>query len=174
MTQVRVLNAEGQPVAIGEPGELWSRSPMVFRGYLDDPDATRQATSEDGFVSSGDIAMLDEDRYVYIVDRVRDLIITGGVNVYPREVEEVLHKHPAVADVAVVGVPDEKWGEKVVAVVVPRREPVAPAELVEFARGELAGFKLPKEVRFVAALPRNAAGKILKRQIRDELQQSAP
>ena len=174
MTQVRVLDAEGEPVGIGEPGELWSRSPMVFRGYLDDPEATRQATSEDGFVSAGDIAMLDEDRYVYIVDRVRDLIITGGVNVYPREVEEVLHKHPAVADVAVVGVPDEKWGEKVVAVVVSRREPVAPAELVEFARGELAGFKLPKEVRFVAALPRNAAGKILKRQIRDELQQSAP
>src|SRR5262245_14685890 len=125
MTQVRVLNAEGQPVAIGEPGELWSRSPMVFRGYLDDPEATRQATSEDGFVSAGDIAVLDEDHYVYIVDRVRDLIITGGVNVYPREVEEVLHKHPSVADVAVVGVPDEKWGEKVVAVVVPRKEPAA-------------------------------------------------
>jgi acyl-CoA synthetase (AMP-forming)/AMP-acid ligase II len=171
MTQVRVLNA-GRPVAIGEPGELWSRSPMVFRGYLDDPEATRQATSDDGFVSAGDIAVLDEDRYVYIVDRLRDLIITGGANVYPREVEEVLHRHPAIADVAVVGVPDEKWGERVVAVVVARGEAPSADELVSFARRELAGYKLPKEVRFVVALPRNAAGKILKRQIRDELQQS--
>ena len=145
---------------------------MVFRGYLDDLEATRQATSEDGFVSAGDVAVLDEDGYVYVVDRVRDMIITGGVNVYPREVEEVLHKHPAVADVAVVGTPDETWGERVVAVVVARGEPPPDRELVDFARRELAGFKLPKEVRYVPALPRNAAGKILKRQIREELQQS--
>ena len=171
MTQVRVLGADGQPVAAGQPGELWSRSPMVFRGYLDDAEATRQATSQDGFVSAGDVAVLDEDRYVYIVDRVGDMIITGGVNVYPREVEEVLHQHPDVADVAVVGAPDDTWGERVVAVVVARAEPPPAGELIDFARRRLAGFKLPKQVRFVTALPRNAAGKVLKRQIRDELEQ---
>ncbi len=170
MTQVRLTGPDSQPVAAGERGELWSRSPMVFRGYLDDPEATAQATTEDGFVSAGDIAVVDEDNYVYIVDRARDMIITGGANVYPREVEEVLHTHPAVADVAVVGIADEKWGERVVAVVVPRGEAPSPEELVAFARGSLAGYKLPKEVRFVDSLPRNAAGKILKRQIKDELQ----
>lgn len=144
---------------------------MVFRGYLDDAEATRQATSQDGFVSAGDVAVLDEDRYVYIVDRVGDMIITGGVNVYPREVEEVLHQHPDVADVAVVGAPDDTWGERVVAVVVARAEPPPAGELIDFARRRLAGFKLPKQVRFVTALPRNAAGKVLKRQIRDELEQ---
>jgi acyl-CoA synthetase (AMP-forming)/AMP-acid ligase II len=170
MTEVRVVAVDGTPVRPGEPGELWSRSPMVFLGYLDDPDATAQATTDDGFVSAGDIAVLDEDRYVYIVDRVRDMIITGGVNVYPREIEEVLHRHPAVADVAVVGLADEKWGERVVAVVVARGEAPSAEDLIGFARGSLAGFKLPKEVRYVPALPRNAAGKILKRQIKEELQ----
>ncbi len=96
--------------------------------------------------------------------------ITGGVNVYPREIEEVLHRHPGVADVAVVGLADERWGERVVAVVVPRGEAPPAEELIGFARESLAGFKLPKEVRYVAALPRNAAGKILKRQIKAELQ----
>jgi acyl-CoA synthetase (AMP-forming)/AMP-acid ligase II len=170
MTQVRLTGPDGGPVAAGEPGELWSRSPMVFRGYLDDVEATAQATTEDGFVSAGDIAVIDEENYVYIVDRARDMIITGGTNVYPREVEEVLHRHPSVSDVAVVGLLDEKWGERVVAVVVPRGEAPSAAELIAFARGSLAGFKLPKEVRFVGSLPRNAAGKILKRQIKDDLQ----
>jgi long-chain acyl-CoA synthetase len=170
MTQVRLLDREGNPVETGLPGELWSRSPMVFRGYLDDPEATRQSTSDDGFVSAGDIAVMDEENYIYIVDRVRDMIISGGVNIYPREVEEVLHKHPEVADVAVVGVPDETWGERVVAVVVARGAAAPPEQqLIEFSRRELAGFKLPKEVRYVSSLPRNAAGKILKRQIRDQL-----
>jgi long-chain acyl-CoA synthetase len=170
MTQVRLLDREGNPVETGLPGELWSRSPMVFRGYLDDPEATRQSTSDDGFVSAGDIAIMDEENYIYIVDRVRDMIISGGVNIYPREVEEVLHKHPEVADVAVVGVPDETWGERVVAVVVARGAAAPPEQqLIEFSRRELAGFKLPKEVRYVSSLPRNAAGKILKRQIRDQL-----
>jgi len=172
MTEVRVIDGDGSPVRPGEPGELWSRSPMVFRGYLDDPEATAQATTDDGFVSAGDIAVLDEDRYVYIVDRVRDMIITGGVNVYPREVEEVLHRHAGVADVAVVGLPDQTWGERVVAVVVARGQAPPAEELIGFARSSLAGFKLPKEVRYVTSLPRNAAGKILKRQIREELQQA--
>jgi long-chain acyl-CoA synthetase len=170
MTQVRVLDIDGTPVKPGQPGELWSRSPMVFRGYLDDPEATGRSTSSDGFVSAGDIAVVDDENYVYIVDRLRDMIISGGVNVYPREVEEVLHKHPAVSDVAVVGAPDERWGERVVAIVV-AKGPVPPPveELIQFSRRELAGYKLPKEVRYVAALPRNAAGKVLKRDLRDQL-----
>ena len=170
MTEIRLVDASGTPVAVGQPGELYSRSPFVFRGYLDDPEATAAATTEDGFVSAGDIAVVDDENYVYIVDRVRDMIITGGVNVYPREVEEILHEHPAVADVAVIGRPDETWGERIVAVVV-ARPGSAPgeAELIEFCRGRLAGFKLPKEVVYVDALPRSAAGKVLKRELRDRL-----
>jgi acyl-CoA synthetase (AMP-forming)/AMP-acid ligase II len=170
LNEVRVVNEVGDPVKPGEPGELWSRSPYVFRGYLNDPEATAKATTDDGFVSAGDIAIVDEEKYVYIVDRLRDMIITGGVNVYPREIEETLYRHPTVADVAVVGVPDEKWGEKVVAVVVARGERPSEAELTDHCRTSLAGFKIPKEVHFVESLPRSAAGKILTREIRSQLQ----
>jgi len=174
MTEVRLVDPSGAPVGVGEPGELYSRSPFVFRGYLDDPEATAAATTEDGFVSAGDIAVVDDENYVYIVDRVRDMIITGGVNVYPREVEEILHEHPAVADVAVIGRPDETWGERIVAVVVARTGGAPPAaDLIEFCRGRLAGFKLPKEVVYVDSLPRSAAGKVLKRELRDRLKTAA-
>src|SRR6266550_471538 len=162
--------ASGHRVGVGEPGELYSRSPFVFRGYLDDPEATAAATTQDGFVSAGDVAVVDDENYVYIVDRIRDMIITGGVNVYPREVEETLHGHPRVADVAVIGRPDERWGERVTAIVVARgAPPPAGEELIDFCRGRLAGFKIPKEIVYVDALPRSAAGKILKRELRDRL-----
>lgn len=166
MTEVRLLDARGRPVPPGQPGELYSRSPMVFSGYLDDPGATAAVTTPDGFMTAGDIAVQDEDSYLYIVDRVKDMVITGGLNVYPREVEEVLFTHPAVADVAVVGAPDEQWGERLVAVVVTRGAPPAAGELVEHARASLAGYKVPREVRFVDALPRSTAGKVLKRELR--------
>ena len=169
-TEVRLLDPDKQPVPVGERGELYSRSPMLFLGYLNDPDATAASTTEDGFFSAGDVAVVDEENYLYIVDRVKDMILTGGINVYPREVEEVLHTHPSVADVAVIGRPDEKWGERVVAVVVARGDQPNPADLIEFCRKQLAGFKLPKEVVYVDALPRSAAGKILKRELRDRLQ----
>lgn len=166
MTEVRLVGLDGDEVGVGEPGELYARSPMLFNGYLDDPEATAACTTADGFVSAGDVAVRDEENFLYIVDRTKDMILTGGVNVYPREVEEVLHTHPRVADVAVVGVPDEQWGERVTAVVVARGEPPTLDELLAHCRTSLAGFKLPKALRVVDALPRNAAGKILKRELR--------
>jgi acyl-CoA synthetase (AMP-forming)/AMP-acid ligase II len=169
MTEVKLLNQDKHPVQAGERGELYSRSPLLFSGYLNDPDATSASTTEDGFFSAGDVAIVDDENYVYIVDRVKDMILSGGVNVYPREVEEVLHTHPQVADVAVIGQPDEKWGERVVAVVVARGKRPESEELIEFCRKQLAGFKLPKQFVYVDALPRNAAGKVLKRDLRESL-----
>jgi acyl-CoA synthetase (AMP-forming)/AMP-acid ligase II len=166
-TEVRLLDAEGNEVGDGEPGELYSRSPFVFNGYLDDPEATEACTTPDGFVSAGDVAIRDDEGYLYIIDRTKDMILSGGVNVYPREVEEVLATHPQVAEVAVVGLPDEQWGESVTAVVVPRGAPPSLDDLVAHARGRLAGFKLPKSLQVVDELPRNLAGKILKRELRD-------
>lgn len=166
MTEIRVVDEEGQEVEPGQPGELFSRSPYLMNGYYKNPEATEATTTPDGFLSAGDVAVLDEDRFVYIVDRTKDMIISGGVNIYPREIEEVLARHPQVRDVAVVGAPDETWGEKVVAVVVGE----APnEELEQFTRQSLAGFKVPKEFVHVDELPRNAAGKILKRELKDRL-----
>jgi long-chain acyl-CoA synthetase len=166
--EVKLLDPETRrPVATGERGELYVRSPLLFSGYLDDPEATEAATDDEGFVTVGDIAVQDEEGFLYIVDRVKDMIISGGVNVYPREVEEVLVTHPGVAEAAVIGAPDEQWGERVVAVVV-RRDPDVDADALDaHARHDLAGFKVPREYRFVEALPRNAAGKVLKRELRE-------
>ncbi len=140
--------------AAGEPGELFSRSPYLMNGYHDDPDATAACTTEDGFVTCGDIVTLDDEGYVSIVDRKKDLIISGGVNIYPREVEEVLAAHPAVAEVAVVGVPDETWGETVVAHVVTRAgAPLDVAALDAHCRSHLAGFKVPRVAPVPAHCP---------------------
>ena len=167
MTEVRVVDANGRPVAAGEKGEVFSRSPFLMNGYLDDPAATAACTTEDGFMTCGDIAQVDEDGYLYIVDRTKDLIISGGVNVYPREVEEVVITHPDVVDVAVIGRESAQWGEEVVAVVV-----AAPGVIIDtdsldtHCRTGLAGFKTPREWIVTDVLPRNAAGKILKRDLR--------
>ncbi|GIE36961.1 acyl-CoA synthetase [Actinoplanes italicus] len=164
-TRVRIVGPDGSPVRPGEPGELYSRSPYLMNGYHENPAATAACTTADGFLTSGDIVIQDDEGFISIVDRVKDVIITGGVNVYPRDVEEILLAHPAVAECAVVGEPDERWGERVVAYYV-GRHPV-PAEVLEsYLRERLAGFKVPKHYRTVAALPRNAAGKILKRELR--------
>ncbi|MGA4545214.1 class I adenylate-forming enzyme family protein [Uniformispora flossi] len=169
-TEIRIVDAEGAPVAPNEPGELFSRSPYLMNGYLDDAPATEACTTDDGFLTCGDIAIRDAEGYIYLVDRKKDVVITGGSNVYPREVEDAARAHPAVDDIAVVGLPDEKWGEKVAAVVV-----LAPGttldgdELVAFLRPLLAGYKLPRHVAIAAALPRNAAGKVLKRELRARL-----
>ena len=123
---------------------------------------------KDGWVSAGDLARQDDDGFLYIVDRKKDVVITGGINVYPREVEEWLHRHPAVLEAAVVGVPDEHWGEALRAFVVLRADMNANAEdLARHCRETLAGYKVPKDVRFIAQLPRNAGGKVLKRTLRD-------
>lgn len=170
LTEIRLLGADGKDVADGEVGELYSRSPYLFAGYWGKPEASREAFRGE-WMTVGDMARRDDEGYIYLVDRKKDLIISGGVNVYPREVEEVLHAHPSVAEAAVIGVPDAYWGEAVKAFVAFRRgEESSPEELIAYCKQRLAGFKLPKSVEIVAALPRNAAGKVLK----TELRQSAP
>ena len=170
MNEVRLLDSDHNSVAAGTPGELYSRSPFLMNGYYRDPDATAEATTEDGFFSAGDIAVADDENFIYIVDRKKDLIITGGVNVYPREVEEVLIRHRSVRDVAVVGLPSQDWGEAVTAVVVTAPGvTVPPGELDTLCRTELSRHKVPRRYVAVEELPRNAAGKILKRQLREQL-----
>jgi acyl-CoA synthetase (AMP-forming)/AMP-acid ligase II len=167
--ELRVVDpASGQDRAPGEVGELWTRSIQNFQGYWNRPDETARTVTADGWLRTGDAGYLDEDGYVFLTDRVKDMIITGGENVYPAEVENVLADHPAVADVAVIGVPDERWGETVKAVVVraPGCEP-SPEEIIAYARERLAHFKCPTSVDFVEALPRNPSGKLLKREIRE-------
>jgi fatty-acyl-CoA synthase len=161
--QVRVADSGGEPVPDGADGEVLVRGDVVMRGYWDNPEATA-ATLAGGWLHTGDIGHF-EDGYLHLTDRAKDVIITGGSNVYPREVEEVLLTHPAVREVAVVGVPDPEWGESVRAFVVAEGNP-DPGELIQHCRGRLASFKKPREVILVSELPKNAAGKILKRELR--------
>jgi long-chain acyl-CoA synthetase len=137
-------------------------------GYWDNPDATAATVTDDGWLKTGDAGYVDRDGYVYLHDRKKDMIVSGGENVYPIEVENVLMTHPTVDDVAIIGVPDVKWGEAVKAIVVPAAG-TAPteAELIAYARERLAGFKLPKSVDFAETLPRNPSGKLLKRELRE-------
>lgn len=166
--EIRIVDAEGRDVPVGAVGELWTRSAQNMAGYWNNPTATAATVTPEGWLKTGDAGYLDGEGYVYLHDRVKDMIVSGGENVYPAEVENVLMTHPAVADVAIIGVPDEKWGEAVKAIVVPVAG-AAPsaAELIAFARERLAGFKLPKTVDFATDLPRNPSGKLLKRQLRE-------
>jgi len=168
-TAIRIVDEAGRDVPRGEIGELWAKGPNVTPGYWHRPDAN--ATSfTDGWLHTGDAARMDDDGYVFIVDRWKDMFISGGENVYPAEVEQVLFRHPNVLDVAVVGMPDRRWGEVGVAVVVPRDTKVFDAdELLGFCDGRLARYKIPKRAVVVDELPRNAAGKVLKRVLRDTL-----
>jgi long-chain acyl-CoA synthetase len=164
--EIRLLDEEGNEVPVGEPGTLWVRN-EVLAEYYNRPDATAANTRADGFFTVGDIAYRDDEGYYFICDRKIDMIISGGVNIYPAEIEAVLHAHPAVLDAAVVGVPDAEFGEQVKAVVMRRPgHEVSEAELIDFAGGRLAGYKKPRSVDFVDDLPRDAAGKLLKRLIR--------
>jgi acyl-CoA synthetase (AMP-forming)/AMP-acid ligase II len=163
---LKVIDREGHELPPRTMGEICIRSPANMVGYWNMQKATTE-TLIDGYVHSGDIGFLDEDGYVYVLDRAKDMILSGGENISPAEVESVLHEHPAIADVAVIGVPDKRWGEAVKAIVVLKAGQSMSAEgLIAFARQSLAGFKLPKSVDFVAALPRNPTGKILKRELR--------
>ncbi|MDX2221718.1 MAG: AMP-binding protein [Rhodospirillaceae bacterium] len=164
--RVKIVDDDGRECAPNQVGELLSRAPYVFSGYWRRPDETA-AAFRDGWVTVGDMAKRDDEGFIYIVDRKKDMVISGGVNIYPREVEEVLFAHPAVADVAVVGVPDEKWGERLKAFVVVRAgHTLSAADLVEFCRDRLASYKIPKDVAQIAELPRNTNGKVLKRTLR--------
>ncbi len=164
--EIRLVRADGSEAAVGEPGELMVRSNWLAE-YFNRPDATRGSLHE-GFFSVGDVAYRDDEGYFYICDRRIDMIISGGVNIYPAEVEAVLHAHPAVMDAAVIGVPDDQWGESVKAVVELRHGmDVTSDALISFCGDRLAGFKKPRSIDFVDELPRDAAGKLLKRKLRD-------
>jgi acyl-CoA synthetase (AMP-forming)/AMP-acid ligase II len=168
-THVRVCDEAGQVVPRGEAGELWVASPYMFSGYLNLPEATAAGQRGDWFVT-GDVAKQDEEGYVYLVDRKNDMVISGGENVYPREVEEVLLAHPAVAECGVTGAPHPYWGEAVTAFVVVRPGMnVATDALLARCREQLSRYKVPKEIRFVPALPRNSMGKVLRRELRASL-----
>lgn len=165
--QSRVVDGDGNPVKPGEPGEIQYRSPQLCLGYWENPEATEDAFT-DGWFHSGDLVTQDDQGFVTVVDRIRDVINTGGVLVASREIEDCLYTHPAVAEVAVVGLPDDRWIEAVTAYVV--RKPgvaVTPEELVAHVKERLAAFKVPKAVRFIDDLPRNQSGKLLKRELRD-------
>jgi acyl-CoA synthetase (AMP-forming)/AMP-acid ligase II len=149
---------------VGEPGEMIVRCDQVMRGYWREPELTAEAF-RDGWFRTGDVVRQDEEGMVYIVDRIKDMIITGGENVASREVEQVLYRHPAIADAAVFGVPDPRWGESVCAAVVTRQD-VTAEDVIAFAREHLGGYKVPRRIEFVSELPRNVAGKVLKRDLR--------
>ena len=164
---VRVVDEQGREVRPGEVGEIIARSDWNMIGYWNQPELTEQ-TIRKGWLYTGDMATVDEDGYIYIVDRKKDMIISGGENIYPREVEEVLYRHPAVLEAAVIGVPDDKWGESVKAVVVLKSGASATeAEIIEHCKAGLASYKKPKSVDFVQVLPKTPSGKVLKRDLRE-------
>ncbi len=173
---LQLVDATGDPVAPGTPGEILIRGDAVTTGYWQLPDATADAFI-DGWFRTGDIGVLDDDGFLTIRDRVKDMLISGGENVYPAEIESVLLRHPDVADVAVIGVPSARWGESPCAVVVPSGTvdgDIDADALLAWAREQLASFKVPKLVQFVDELPRNASGKVLKHDLRDRYRGPAP
>lgn len=165
-TELRIVDDKGNTLPTGEVGEILGRGPQVMKGYWKRDDATAK-TVVDGWLHTGDAGYLDEDGYLFIKDRVKDLIISGGENIYPAEIENTLMAHPKIADAAVIGVPDETWGEVPLAVLVAGDQgEISVEELAAHCSGSLAGFKVPKHIEYVAALPRNPSGKILKKELR--------
>jgi acyl-CoA synthetase (AMP-forming)/AMP-acid ligase II len=166
--ELAILDAEGNPLPPGEAGEIATRSGSNMVGYWNLPEATARTLGRDGWLRTGDAGYMDRDGYLYIHDRIKDMIISGGENIYPAEVESAICDHPDVAEVAVIGVPDDQWGEAVKAIVVmkPGKE-AAASDIINFTRERIAGYKTPKSVEFITALPRNASGKILRRKLRD-------
>lgn len=166
-TELYIADGNGEEVPLGTMGEIVARGPQLMRGYWKRKEATEEAL-RGGWLHTGDAATMDEEGYVFIQDRMKDMIVSGGENVYPREVEEVLFKHPSIADAAVIGVPSDKWGETIHAVVVGKGEDRPDAEeLSEFCREHLGGYKIPRSVEWRDALPRNPSGKVLKRVLRE-------
>jgi fatty-acyl-CoA synthase len=174
-TDVRIADPDNatitEPLALGE---VCVRGPNVLAGYWNRPNATAEAIDADGWFHTGDVGYLDEDGFLFIADRVKDMVITGGENVYPAEVESVLFAHPSIAEVAVIGLPDERWGEAVTAIVVAMAEPPTLEDLRDFAGRSLARYKLPTRLQIVDVLPRNPAGKVLKFELRDRFAEVAP
>ena len=164
--EIRIVNTENNEVPQGEMGEILVKSRSVIAGYWKMPEESTRVI-RDGWFHTGDVGYLDPDRYLFVVDRIKDMVISGGVNIYTKEIEGVLYQHPAVLEAAIIGVPDEEWGEVVTAIVA--RKPdmkVTAEELIEHCRASLASYKKPRQVLFVAELPKNPSGKILKRELR--------
>ena len=164
---VRCVDEDGNDVPQGEVGEITITAKALMKGYWNRPDATAKSI-RNGVFYTGDAGYFDEDGYLFIYDRLKDMIVTGGENVYPAEVENAIFGHPDVADVAVIGVPDDKWGESVKAIIVPNADAKpTPEEIIAWARERIAGYKCPKSVEYIDAMPRNPSGKILRRQLSD-------
>ncbi|HUW65550.1 MAG TPA: AMP-binding protein, partial [Spirochaetia bacterium] len=165
---VRVVNQDGEGVKPGEVGEIIIKSRRLMKGYWNQPEKTASSL-RNGWLHTGDMATVDDDGYIYIVDRKADLIISGGENIYPREIEEVLYTHPAVLEAAVIGVPDDKWGEAVKAYIsINQGASATETEIIEFCKQNLASYKKPQSVEFLSELPKNASGKIVKTVLRDK------
>lgn len=163
--EVKIVDDDGNECAVGEIGEITAKGPLVMQGYWNNETATKE-TIHNGWLHTGDLGKLDENGYLYIVDRKKEVIISGGVNIYPREVEEVLNKHEYVKETCVIGIPDEKWGESVIAYVVPNgRGNIEKEALLQLCQHHLASFKKPKEIFIVNELPKSSYGKILKREL---------
>jgi long-chain acyl-CoA synthetase len=166
--QVKILDPDGNEMKPGEIGEIYTRGINIFKEYLKNPAATKAAFRGD-WCTVGDMGYLDEENYLFLVDRKNDMIISGGENIYPTEVENVIYQHPSVREVAIVGVPDEFWGESVKAVVLLKDGASATQEeIVEFTKGKLAGYKRPRTVDFVTELPMTPTGKILRRLVKEK------
>jgi len=163
---VKIVDSEDREVPRGEIGEILCRGPNVMKEYYKDPQATAEAL-KGGWLHTGDIGRMDHEGFVYVVDRKKDMIISGGENIYPREIEEVLYRHPKIRDAAVVGTPDPLWGESVKAFVVLKPgSSMAEEEVVEYCKAHLASYKKPRQVEFIESLPRNPSGKVLKNDLR--------
>ncbi|HEX7046180.1 MAG TPA: long-chain-fatty-acid--CoA ligase [Gammaproteobacteria bacterium] len=167
-TDEKIVDEDGNEVAMGEVGELCVKGPQVMKEYWNRPDETAKQLSPDGWLRTGDMARMDEKGYFFIVDRKKDMILVSGFNVYPNEIEDVIAMHPGVLEVAAIGAPDEESGEVVKIVVVKKDEALTEKELKDFARKELTGYKVPKHVEFRSELPKTNVGKILRRALRDE------
>jgi acyl-CoA synthetase (AMP-forming)/AMP-acid ligase II len=166
--EVRVVDEESHPVAPLQVGEILARGPRVMTGYWKDEEKTSRAITQDGWLRTGDMGWMDEEGYVYLAGRGDDMIIRGGENISPEEVENVLRTHPKIDEAAVIGVPDPEWGEEPRAVVVLKKgKQASEEEIMEFCRSKLSSFKRPRSVVFVDSLPRNALGKVIKKELRE-------
>ena len=165
-TEVKIVDDSGNDCPAGTAGEVLVRGEHIMTEYWNRPDATAE-TLVDGWLRTGDVAMMDEEGYVSIQDRIKDMIISGGENIYPAEVENALLSHPQIADAAVIGIPDDKWGEATKAFIVQTEgDPLDEAEVISFVRTQIAGYKCPKTVEHISELPRNPSGKILRKDLR--------
>jgi len=168
-SDIRVVDKNKNDVRPGQVGELLITGPTVFSGYWNNPEATKEAIDEEGYFHTGDLVKMDEDGFIFVVDREKEMIISGGENIYTSEVDSVISQHPKVAEVAVIGIPDAKWGERPIAVIVPRGiARVSTEEIRQFCTGKLARYKIPDRVEITDSLPYTGPGKVARWQLREK------